>query len=203
MPVNQMAGDPRNCESGRGGLGGQSSARASTAWVAIQGPGPNDIVQVGMGACGPIAGGGCNNAMQDGYAWGRTQSSPGCSAYTSRAPTGTWLGAWSPGGIFQITEAANHSVRMTTPKFVVTLQGASACWTNRYVSLFNESFDFGDALGGTSLAPFWFASKSYQQTAGGAWFGLASLCNARNPLGLETVFRCAPAGDRIQTWTAR
>ena len=92
---------------------------------------------------------------------------------------------------------------MTTPKFLVTLQSASACWTNRYVSLFNESFDFGDSLGGTSLAPFWFASKGYQQTAGGAWFSLASLCNARNPIGLEAVFKCAPAGDQIQTWTAR
>ena len=173
---------------------------ASVAWVDIQGPGGYDIVQVGFGACGPIAGGGCNNGMQDGYAWGRTSSSPGCAGYMSRAPSGTWLGAWSNGGVFQITEAANGTETLSTPSFTVTLNAATACWTNKYVGLFNESYDYGDALGGSSGIPFTYTNKQFMTAAGGAWLTLPNACNFTS-FFLEDVFKCDTQPGALRTWT--
>lgn len=186
------------CTNPRAGEGS-----ASTAWVAIQGPGIYDIVQMGHGRCRPIAGGGCNSNMQDGYAWGRTSSSPGCSGFTSRAPTGSWLGGYSGGGVFSVVEEADHDYVLNSPDFGVWIQNASICWTNLEVAIFVESHDFGDALGGEAANTFRFTSKQFKTSAAGAWMALPNKCNARSP-GLAGVFKCdATADGSLRTWTDR
>ena len=176
---------------------------ASTAWVAIQGPpSPYDIVQMGHGRCRPVGGGGCNSIMQDGYAWGRTSTSPGCAGYSNRAPTATWLGAWSAGGAYTILEEADHDYVLNSTKFGVTISSASICWTNDTGAIFVETHDYGDALGGDSTNTFNFTNKQFMTAPGGAWINLGDWCNARVNAG-DPPFKCQGLNGATRYWTSR
>ena len=181
---------------------------ASTGWVAIQGPPVpigvdyGNIVQFGHGACRPIAGGGCNSAMQDGYAYGRWSGSAGCSGYTNKAPTGVWLGGWSNGGTYSVNEEADHDFQLSSPSFGVTIQNAAICWTNQYVTVFAETHDYGDALGGSSTNTHDFTAKNFRTTPGGTWLVLPNACNARGNAA-DPPFKCSAQNGALKIWTDR
>lgn len=188
------------CTNPRAGEGS-----ASTAWVAIQGPpsSPNyNIVQMGHGACRPIAGGGCNSTMQDGYAYGRSSAAPGCSGWSNKAPTGVWLGSHSPGGLYSVVEDANHNYSLSSTNHGVWIQTASICWTNDTVATFVETHDYGDSLGGVAANNFNFSNRQFKTSAAGAWLTLPTQCNARTSAA-DPPFKCAAVSGVLRTWTDR
>lgn len=179
---------------------------ASTGWVAIQGVGTNDIVQMGHGVCRPAGGAGCNTVMQDGWAWGRTSTSPGCSGFANKLPTGNWLGSHSPGGVYSVVEEAAHDYSLSSTNHGAWISTSSVCWTNDTVAVFVESHDFGDALGGSAANNFNFTEKQFKTSAAGGWMALPNQCNARQRAGgaLEAIFKCSATADgALRTWTDR
>lgn len=159
---------------------------------------------MGHGRCNPVGGGGCNNLMQDGYAWGRTNSSPGCGAFANRLPTGSWLGGYSGGGPMSVIEEADHDYSLSSDEFGVWLSTNTICWTNNTVAIFVETHDFGDSLGGSAANTFNFRDREFKTSAAGAWMALPNQCNARNPANLSVVFKCqANADGSMRTWTDR
>lgn len=175
---------------------------SSTIWVAIQGPPhPYNIVQMGHGKCRPIAGGGCNENMQDGYAWGRHSSAPGCSGFASKPPTGVWLGVWSGGGVYTVIEQGDHDYVLTGPSTQTTIGNASICWTNDSVATFGENHDWGDPIGGSAGNHFRISNRQFRTEAGGAWMALPTQCNGGN--APDPPFRCANENGALALWTAR
>lgn len=181
---------------------------ASTAWVAIQGPGVpagnpyGNIIQMGHGKCRPAGGNGCNGNMQDGYAYGRWSGSPGCGGHSNKAPTGNWLGSWSAGGTYSVVEQADHDYVLSSPDWTVLISTNAICWTNQYVSVFTETHDFGDALGGSASDPHNFTAKQFRTNPGGAWQDLPTLCNGRVNAP-DPPFECLAQHPTLKIWTDR
>jgi hypothetical protein len=180
---------------------------ASTAWVAIQGPPVplgveyGNIVQVGHGRCRPIAGGGCNGNMQDGWAWGRWSGSSGCAGMSNKAPTGVWFGVWSGGGTYSVVEDGDNDITATTPSVQATI--FNICWANQTVAVFGETHDFGDALGGFPANHFQFTFKQFKTSAAGGWMTLPNACNARFQAP-DPPFEClANPNGALELWTNR
>lgn len=175
---------------------------SSQIWVAIQGPPhPYNIVQVGHGKCRPIAGHGCNSSMQDGYAWGRHSSAPGCAGFASKVPTPSWLGTWSVGGRYSVVEQANGTFVLTTPNGTTISIINSICWTNDSVATFGENWDWGDPIGGNTNNPFDISNRQFRTEPGGAWMALPTKCNGGN--APNPPFKCAAANGVLSLWTAR
>jgi hypothetical protein len=161
-----------------------------------------DIVQMGRGACRPIAGGGCNNLMHDGWAWGRSPSSPGCGGHSLKIPTATWFGSISPGGTYSVVQEADGDFVTSSTNHGAWISTNSICWTNSTVAVFVESHDFGDALGGSAANSYNFTSKQFKTSAAGAWMVLPNQCNVGG--GLPPIFHCfADAEGRLRLWTDR
>jgi hypothetical protein len=196
------------CTNPRAGEGS-----TSVVWPAIQGPltnpsHPFNIVQIGFGRCYPVGGpsGNCSSADRtadhDFWAYGYDNDSPGCNdGRLPLAPTGHWEVGLS-GGTYSVTEAANKSFVLSASQVTVYL---STCWTNNTVAISTESWDYGDALGGTATQALVSTLEQFQTTAGGAWLNLPYGCNARQRDGgtLESVFHCFVNGSSINLYTSR
>lgn len=172
----------------------------STAWVAIQGPGPFDILQSGAGKCRPATGDGCDSTMRDGYAGGRTQTSPGCSGYMSRLPEGTWFNSWSGGGGYSVTYTAAENWRFGTPTHEAFLFDSAACWTNTAVSVFGETHDYG--VGGSPADHFNISNRQFKTSPTGSWITLPDQCNGRISAD-DPPFKCSAANGIMELWTDR
>lgn len=110
----------------------------------------NDIVQVGMAKCRQ-PGTTCGSSMFYARGWGRTSSTPGCSGKTDVFPTMTpvslsWNGAARDYKVYH----QNNAWRMFIgTNEVYNVAESEICWTPGVASWFGESWDIGDAIGGS------------------------------------------------------
>lgn len=156
-----------------------------------------NIVQIGFGQCrGP--GVGCPAGMRDVYSWGQ-DNCPGPNV----APTPHFLSTFSGGSLFS-AYYLNGAYHLTTDEGVhVDVGNGQVCWLPGDATVFNETWDFGDALGGSSANQFAFSSLAFQVAEGGAWQWLSpTICNVTDP---NAAFHCLGFGSahRIETWTDR
>lgn len=176
---------------------------SSVAWVAIEGP-PYccNTVQVGYGNCyGPIT---TNDTCvkwdvgnRDFYAWGRDANSPGCAGYSTRRPTGQWTSVFSAGNDYSVEEDANGLFTLRSQNATTFIGTNLICWTNQYVTVSVESWDYGDALGGSAANHLVFSLERFKTSPNGAWDILPSLCGGsvpayKGPSNPDTsIFHCA------------
>ena len=179
----------------------------SFALVNIEGPStirPYNTVQVGIGQC-IGSGQGCLLGMHDLWSYGLDSSAPGCAGWQTVVPTPHFEFSYSGGWTYVVKQTAVHTFDLyaCSGAFEVVLD---ECWTNQYATTFNESWDYGDALGGSSSNLFDYTVMQFQTSLNGAWIPLSSSCNVRLKENgtLESVFYCGPAGQSaISTWTNR
>jgi hypothetical protein len=136
------------------------------------------------------------------YAYGRTAGSSGCEGWATKVPTPVSLGGHSAGGTYSVVEEADHDYSLSSPNFGVSISTNSICWTNRYVSTFVETWDYGDALGGSVDNHFNFSARQFKTSAGGAWMTLPTKCNTRTAAA-DPPFKCLANSGVLETWTSR
>lgn len=191
---------------------------ASWGWSAVQlsssacngGSCPNSILQIGRGACRFSPYSGCQNgtAQRLFVAYGRDNEADGCSGLSDILPVPNDRGA-AP------TDTGIHYYRVyldgSTWRFdhwpkgkavtqTFTLADSIVCWTARDGVTFNETWDRGDALGGTSTNHYNFLSMT-RLTAGGAW-----QATLNQPCGHTVLpeYNCLVTGQQAwEAWTDR
>jgi hypothetical protein len=174
----------------------------SFAFVNVQGPGGNDMVQAGFGECRtPFQ---CDAGMHAFWAYGRTSTSLGCNGFTNRPPTVMQIGFWGPGTEYKVYHTSNLWRFYFGGENRVSLDEYSICWTPNAASWFGESWDAGDAIGGTSADHLTFGSMRYATTEGGAFtytnLNPSAACN----LGSGSPYFCDILGPSlIDVWTSR
>ena len=111
-----------------------------------------DIVQVGMGKCRE-PGTYCHSSMFYARGWGRRGTTSGsCAGFSDVLPTmvDTSL-AWNGAARTYKVYHQNNAWRMLVDSNQVYSVGeASICWSPGLASWFGESWDIGDAIGGTA-----------------------------------------------------
>lgn len=199
--------------------------RASFAWSAIErdsvngctsGSCPNSIVQVGRGICNdPANPTGCRNAGQRLLrAWGRDSEAYGCSGLGDvvpaphdygAAPTDTGLHyyrVWRDATAWHFDHwPKGHPVSELLPAVSV----ANVCWSSRpEAAAFNETWNQGDALGGSTSNHYNFVSTTKQVAVGGAWspttFDPSDPCTVID----RGIYLCDVTGAQsFEVWTNR
>jgi hypothetical protein len=172
--------------------------------VVPHGQGAYNIIQIGVGNCRG-AGSGCATGMQYYYAWGRDDSAPGCSAYDDVWPTVSRIGGWTSG---EHTLAIRHDNNWYEYRIDGVVQykttEANICWTPDRAVWFGESWDWGDAIGGTAGDPFAFTDMAYQNTENGPFydtsFSPTAYCNWIDNNG--NPYDCGISGAQtVNIWT--
>jgi len=120
-------------------------------WTNVEHGGTfNDIVQVGMAKCRE-PGVYCSSSMFYARGWGRQHTTPGCSGLSDVAPTTipvslAWNGASRDYKVYHLNNRWRMFVGLTE---VYSVPEASICWYPGVASWFGESWDIGDAIGGS------------------------------------------------------
>jgi hypothetical protein len=174
----------------------------SFAWVNYQGTNEWDIVQIGIGRCRKPFASACDSNMQVIWAYGRDSNTPGCQLAQSRGPEPEPVQSWN---------GASHQFAVTSSGSTFRLfmdgsqkQQATICWTYKSMTWFAESWDAGDALGGTSSNHFRVSAMATQSLTTGTWsntsFDPLSTCNltAGIPYHCDIV-----SSNSFDTWTLR
>lgn len=110
----------------------------------------SDIVQVGMAKCREL-GTFCHSDMFYARGWGRSSSTPGCAGKTDVFPTMTpvsltWNGAARDYKVYHQTNQWRMFIGTT---MVFSVAESEICWAPGLASWFGESWDTGDAIGGS------------------------------------------------------
>lgn len=174
---------------------------ASLAWIGLEGPdGPDhdNVVQIGIGVCrSPTIA--CSTATRDWWAWGREE----CPGLMDVVPTPHFLGTLSGGTLYSVSlhDGAFH---LTTGSGVhIDVGTGQVCWNPVDATSTTESWDFGDALGGSAANHLGFSSLAFQTSEGGAWLALSpASCNVTAG---NSIFKCTGlgGGHKIEVWTDR
>jgi hypothetical protein len=108
------------------------------------------IMQIGIGKC-RIPGFNCGSDMRFMWAWGRDSSAPGCSGWshiTANVQTlSGWDGAAHDYKVYHKNNYWRFYVGLTEK---ANIPDSWICWTPTRAWWFSETWDSGDALGGTS-----------------------------------------------------
>lgn len=85
------------------------------------------------------------------------------------------------------------------------IANSQVCWTPKSATWFAESWDFGDALGGSAGNKFSQTTLRMQNSQNGTWvspsLNAANACSIREP---EAIFKCdITSSDAFQAWTDR
>lgn len=191
-----------------------ATASGSFKWVAMStnvcGPGCLAIMQIGRGRC--IFGSGCDAGPGQRLivAWGVDHRAPGCAGWMERNPTPIDAGA-AP------TDTGLHYYRVVTDglnwhfdhwrkgqafQIALTLSAGSQCFGQRLGYTFDETWDHGDALGGSAVNHNNYLSMTRQETIGGPW--LATNLTGQ-PCLLDpalSYFHCSvTASQAWESWT--
>lgn len=148
----------------------------------------------------------CVGGMRYYSGWGRTDTTPGCSGYSSRAPVVTDEGAYvSAAHDFKVYHQANEWRFFVDLTKVGWVGEASICWTPKLSAWFSETWDFGDQIGGTPGNKFSVTSTNYANAENGVFLWTNSNpANACNYGGAGAPFFCDITGARsYDTWTDR
>jgi hypothetical protein len=172
--------------------------------VVPNGGGFNDIVQVGYGKC---RSGSCSTGDPSYYfSWGRTNSTPGCSGYSSEAPIAVRLTGWTNANhYYAVLHMANEwrffidgTSRTYAPESWICWTGGSAVW-------FGETWDIGDQMGGVPTNKLTASELAYTNVEGTTWIATnLNAANACNYGGSGAPYFCDITGTRtLKIWTDR
>ncbi len=139
-------------------------------------------------------------------AWGRSQSTPGCSGFSNKDPVANDMGAYASAShdfkVYHQTNAWRLLVDSTQKSQVAE---ASICWTPGKSSWFGETWDAGDQMGGTAANHLTVASMNYANAENGGFFwtnfDAAQACNYS--AAAPAAYKCDITGTRaIDIWTS-
>jgi hypothetical protein len=166
----------------------------------------NDIVQVGMAKCRwPNTT--CGSDMFYARGWGRTHTTPGCSGSSDVFPSVarvslSWNGAARDYKVYHL----NNRWRMFIgTNEVYSVPEASICWSPGLASWFGESWDIGDAIGGSAGNHLRITETNTAATENGGFtytgFNASAACNygiVSGPFFCDIV-----NGTTLDIWTNR
>jgi len=178
----------------------------SQAWVNIEGYGStNNIIQIGLLKCANPINPACDSNMHFVRAWGRS----GCVSLPDHYPfpeaIGSWDGANHNYKVWRNSAAWNFYIDTTSWGGITPDQ---ICWTPSRVTWFAETWDYGDALGGTSTDRLYFNSMAYASAIGGGFtytgFGSQTCGISDGPNNTSPPFYCTQLNSNtMQVWTNR
>lgn len=163
----------------------------------------NDIVQIGAGNCRAPN---CPGGMQYYTGWGRSNATPGCSAFSNVLPLATGVGPWGGGArVYKVRHAANVWQLVVDNTVKLNIPESAICWTPRSSVWFGESWDAGDQIGGTLANKLSITSASYMTVEGGALVATTfNAANACNYAASAFPYNCDVTGARsLDIWTNR
>lgn len=165
----------------------------------------NSIVQIGIGRCRKPGVNACDSTMRNYWAWGRDRSAPGCSTFVSRGPepelVSNWNGAAANYKVYHKTDRWRFYIGATEVK---SIPEASICWTPTDASWFGESWDVGDAIGGTAANKFRISSTNYANAENGGFFWTAFDAAPDCNISVGAPYLCDIVnGTTIDIWTNR
>jgi hypothetical protein len=165
--------------------------------------GSMDIIQVGVGNCRAPN---CPGGMEYYVGWGRSHTTPGCSAFSDVAPILNGVGAWTNASHIYRVQYSSNAYRMFVDQALVSnVIPANICWAPRSAVWFGESWDAGDQIGGDHLNRISITQASTQQVADGAFSATSFI--AANPCTYVASFgayHCDVTGSRsLDIWTDR
>ncbi len=179
---------------------------SSFAWVALGDGGSSGdvIIQLGIGKCRDGSNTSCGDAMRIFYAWGYDQSAPGCQGSSShRVPYPIFLSGYNGAAhnykIYHQSNQYRFFVDATQKTFVAE---SNVCWTPTRAWWFSETWDNGDALGGSVGDPLSTTLTNYANAENGGffWTSLAGSCRF-NP---AAPYHCVvTTGTSFNVWTER
>lgn len=148
----------------------------SFAWVAIEGNGGANhsgdiLMQLGAGECRDPGFNGCDSGFKWYYAWGRDPSAPGCTGYSYRAAAPQTIngidGATHDYKIYHQTNQWRFFIG-ASQKYAIS--ESELCWTPTNAVWFEETWDNGDALGGSAGNHLTTALANYANAENGGFF---------------------------------
>lgn len=165
----------------------------------------NSIVQIGIGRCRKPGINGCDSTMRNYWAWGRDSSAPGCAGFASRGPepelVSNWSGAAADYKVYHKTDRWRFYIGLTEVK---SIPEGSICWTATDASWFGESWDVGDAIGGTVANKFRISLTNYANAENGGFFWTAFNAAANCNISVGAPYLCDIVnGTTIDIWTNR
>jgi hypothetical protein len=142
------------------------------AWSAVGNNGFfNDLVQIGIGKCRAPGFNACGDAMRWGWAWGRDAASPGCAGFSNRLPTLTAIMGYDGAAHdYKVYHKTNRWRVYVGVNEKASVSEAEICWTPNVAEWFSETWDPGDALGGTVGNKLRTASTNYANAEDGGFF---------------------------------
>jgi hypothetical protein len=165
----------------------------------------NNIVQIGVGICREPGINDCDSTMRIYWAYGRDHRSSGCSGYSDRTP-GPALVMGEPVGnhTYKVYHTLNQW-RYYVDGVLQRSQGESdICWTPTSASWFGESWDYGDAIGGSTSNKFGIGFMQYANSENGGFVNTNFSVGNCKGMPTETIFKCHIDGSTVfSIWTAR
>jgi hypothetical protein len=235
-PVPTLAADNANCNSGTqyffsgmwvtgqkhgssGTIDGQDLHMCTSpgafeesgtfAWSAVGNWNYSEtIVQIGIGKCRDEFNFGCGESMRYLWAWGRNPSAPGCSGKSLRLPVPSSLSGYDGVAHDYKVYHKNNAWRVyvgVTEK--TSVSESEICWTPNVAEWFSETWDAGDALGGSVGNKLVTNSTNYANAENGGFFWTSfggPYPNESCSFEPGGVRKCQiTGGQKFQTWTDR
>ncbi len=178
------------------------------AWSALLDGGVGNgggavILQIGLGKCRDPFNFGCGSDMRYLWAWGRDSSAPGCQGWSHVNPAPSSVGSWDGAAHDFKVYHQNNSYRFFIGNSQVAgISEASICWTPTRAQWFSETWDDGDALGGSVGNTLVTSSTNYANSENGGffWTNLSAPCRFADdgPRHCRIV-----NATSLKTWTER
>lgn len=180
--------------------------RANHAWVAVDDNGghENDLVQAGRITCeGTQAV--CNLQQHRFWAWGRHNSRPGCAGFSNVLPIAQDLGQWTTGAdSFIVARSGGEWKVFLNGSYVNGVAEGSICWAKIRALWAGETWDIGDAMGGSAGNKYALTQAAYQTAVAGAWLnpGFTAGAQCENNPDVDPPYKCVtPSNNALSIWT--
>jgi len=180
----------------------------SFAWSVLEDGGTGSsggavILQIGIGKCRDPFSFGCGSDMRYLWAWGRDSTAPGCAGWSHIDPVpnsvGTWDGAAHDFKVYHQNNAYRFFIGASQ---VASVPESMVCWTPTRAQWFSETWDDGDAVGGSAGNPLVTSSTNYANAENGGffWTSLSAPCRFAG----DTIRHCSiVSSTSLKTWTER
>lgn len=178
----------------------------SFAWVGLDGGGGSDgnvIMQLGDGECRDPGINGCDSGFHWYYAWGRDASATGCAGFSHRNSSPQTLSGYDGAAHdFKVYHQNNAWRFFIGSTQVTSVSEASMCWTPTNATWFEETWDPGDALGGSLADKLGTNLANYANAENGGffWASFPSTCKY-NPAAPRHCVRVNSTSFNV--WTDR
>ncbi len=178
------------------------------AWSALEDGGTGNsggavILQIGIGKCRDFGNFGCGSDMRYLWAWGRDSTAPGCAGWSHIDPVPNSVGTWDGAAHdFKVYHQNNYYRFFIGANQVASVAERSICWTPTRAQWFSETWDDGDALGGSAGNPLVTSSTNYANAENGGFFWTSLSAPCRFPG--DSLRHCSIVSPTsLKTWTER